>query len=78
MSLIVSLLTPKEVIYEGEAKSLILPGEEGVFEVLPFHKRILSRLISGTLFLDQKSIAIKRGIAKVNQNKVTIIIEEAI
>jgi F0F1-type ATP synthase epsilon subunit len=73
----VSLLTPKEVIFEGGARSIILPGEEGVFEVQPFHKRILSRLISGVLFIDEQSFPVHRGIVRVNQNKVTIIIEEA-
>lgn len=71
----VTLLSPKEVIFEGQAGSVILPGEEGVFEVLPFHKRILSRLISGKLFIDEQSYPVKRGIVKVNQNKVTIIVE---
>jgi len=73
----VSLLTPREVIFEGQADSIILPGEEGVFEIQPFHKRILSRLISGILFVDEQSFSIQRGIVKVNQNKVTIIIERA-
>ncbi|MDD5466080.1 MAG: hypothetical protein PHP73_07080 [Candidatus Omnitrophica bacterium] len=72
----VILLSPREVIFEGQAKSVILPGEAGVFEILPFHKRILSRLISGKLFIDEQSFPVKRGIAKVDQNKVTIIVEE--
>ncbi|MDD5466039.1 MAG: hypothetical protein PHP73_06865 [Candidatus Omnitrophica bacterium] len=72
----VILLSPREVIFEGQAKSVILPGEEGVFEVLSFHKRILSRLISGKLFIDEQGFPVKRGIAKVDQNKVTIIVEE--
>jgi len=76
MFLDVTVLNPIEVIFEGKAKSIVLPGEEGVFEVLPFHKRILSRLISGRLFIDEQSFPIKRGIVKVNQNKVTIIVEE--
>jgi F-type H+-transporting ATPase subunit epsilon len=69
------LLSPEEILFEGQAKSIILPGEQGVFEVLPFHKPILSRLISGSLFIDGQTFSIKRGVAKVNQNKVTIIIE---
>lgn len=77
MLLEVSLLTPEKIIFEGKAKSVILPGESGVFEVLPFHKRALSRLISGTLLIDETNFPVRRGIARVNQNKVTIIIEEA-
>jgi len=76
MFLEVTVLSPQEVMFEGKAKSIILPGEEGVFEVLPFHKRILSRLISGRLFIDEQGFSIRRGIVKVNQNEVTIIVEE--
>jgi len=76
MQLEVCVLTPKEVIFEGNAKSVIVPGEQGVFEITPFHKRILSRLVSGIIFIDQKNFSILRGIVKVNQNKVTIIVEE--
>lgn len=72
----VSVLNPREVVFEGKAKSLIVPGEEGVFEVLPYHKRIIGRLITGTLFIDDRDIQIRRGIIKVEQNKVAIIIEE--
>ena len=76
MLLNVSVLSPIRVIFEGKANSVIVPGEQGVFEIAPFHKRILSRLISGTLLIDEKGLPIKRGMVKVNQNRVQIIIEE--
>lgn len=76
MLLDVSVLSPIKVIFEGKARSVILPGEQGVFEILPFHKRTLSRLISGTLVIDEQSFPIKRGIVKVNQNRVAIIVEQ--
>jgi F-type H+-transporting ATPase subunit epsilon len=75
MLLEVSVINPREVIFEGQAKSVIVPGEEGVFEVLPFHKRILSRLLSGVIFVDDKNFPVNRGIIKVDQGKVTIIVE---
>jgi len=77
MFLNVTVLTPKGVVFEGKAGSVILPGEQGVFNVLPFHKRLLSRLVSGTLFIDDQSLPIRRGIVKINQNKVTVIIERS-
>jgi len=73
----VTLLNPRAVLFEGRARSVVLPGEQGVFEVLPLHKRIVSRLISGTLLIDEQAFPIKRGIAQVDQNQVTVIIEEA-
>jgi F0F1-type ATP synthase epsilon subunit len=70
------VLNPREIVFEGKASSIIVPGEEGVFEVISFHKRILSRLLCGNVFVDDKNYRIRRGIIKVDQNKVTIIIEQ--
>jgi F0F1-type ATP synthase epsilon subunit len=72
----VSILNPREILFEGKAKSIIVPGEQGVFEVLPFHKRLLSRLVSGVIFVDERSFSIRRGIIKVDLNKVIIVLEE--
>ena len=71
------ILSPERLIYEGKAESVVLPGETGVFEVLPFHKRLLSRLLAGYVVIDQKAMQIKRGVVKVGLNQVTIIVEEA-
>jgi len=76
MLLNVSILNLSKVVFEGQASRVLVSGEEGVFEVLPFHKRILSRLITGAVVVDQQSIPIRRGIIKADQNNVTIIIEE--
>ena len=76
MQLDVSIYTPQKLIFQAKAKSLILPGESGVFEILPFHKRLLSRLVSGVLVVDKKQIFVKRGVVKVSQNNVTVIIEQ--
>lgn len=76
MLLKVKILSPHEVVYEGQAKSVIFPGEQGVFEVLPFHKRLISRLIAGQLFVDDRVFPIKRGVAQVDQNNVTAVVEE--
>jgi F0F1-type ATP synthase epsilon subunit len=77
MLLDVAVYTPKEILFEGKARSVLLPGEEGVCEILPFHKRFITRLLSGMVFVDQQGFYIKRGIVKVSQNTVTIIMEEA-
>jgi len=76
MLLEISVLSPKETVFQGVAKSIILPGEQGAFEVLPFHKRILSRLIAGNLFIDGEKFPLRRGVVKVDQNRVTVIIEQ--
>ncbi len=76
MMLNVSILDPEKVVFKGTARSIIVPGEMGTFEVLPFHKNIMSRLISGNILMDDRSIVIKRGIINVDQNNVSIILED--
>ena len=73
----VLILTLDKVIFEGRGKSLVLPGEKGVFEVLPYHKDLLTRLMPGPMVLDGRTFPIRRGVAKVGMNEVTVIIEEA-
>ena len=69
------VLNPAETLFDGQARSITLPGEEGVFELLPYHKPIISRLISGTILVDDKSIPVRRGIVKFDNNKATIVVE---
>ena len=72
----VLIATLDRVIYEGKGMSIILPGENGVFEILPFHKKLLSRLKEGPIVLDGTTFPIRRGVAKVSPTDVTVIVEE--
>ena len=72
----VMMLTPDRVIFEGRAASLVLPGERGVFEILPHHKPLLSRLLEGRIFIGSKDFPIRRGVMRVSLNKVVIVVEE--
>ena len=71
----VTVISPRETVYKGQANSVILPGEYGVFEVLLFHKPLLSRLIEGMIDIDGQSYSILRGVVKVEENRVTAIVE---
>ena len=72
----VLLVSPEKIIFEGKATSVVMPGEEGVLEVLSYHRPLLSRLITGKIFIDNASYGIRRGIVGINSNKATIIVEE--
>ncbi len=76
MQLEVFIVSPQKVVFKGKAGSILVPGEEGVFEILPFHKRIVSRLVEGLVVVDGQDFSIKRGIIRVNKNAVAIIMEE--
>ncbi len=72
----VLILSPERVLYRGKTDSIVLPGEKGVFEVLPHHKRLLSRLLGGKIYIGKSALKIKRGVVKVAMNQVTVLVEE--
>ena len=71
----VSIVTPEGVLFGGRAQSVILPGEGGTFEILPHHKPLLGRLLTGEISIDRRLISIARGIVKVGLNRLVAIVE---
>jgi F0F1-type ATP synthase epsilon subunit len=70
----VILSTPKELMFDGLAESVYLPGEYGEFEVLPFHQQIMSTLRKGIVRIDEHFFDIKEGIARLDENNELIIL----
>ena len=71
----VVIVTPQQVLYSGQAAQVIFPGAQGVFEVLPFHRPIVSLLLPGIIVVDERAIPISRGVVKVAFDAVTAIVE---
>ena len=72
-----TILTPDHMLYEGEAWSVFLPGATGEFEVLEFHKPIISRLKEGNVVIDWKrEIPIKAGCVRMSGDQLVAIVEE--
>ena len=77
-----SFVTPEKTIYEGEAKSLIVPGVEGYFEVLAHHMPILAGLQPGKVILTlpdgKKNLyAVAFGFLEVDKNTVHLLADSA-
>jgi F-type H+-transporting ATPase subunit epsilon len=77
------IVTPNGLIYEGEAKMVTLPGKEGEFGVLPDHAALVSLLETGVITVETAEgneiiIAINRGYVKVDENKVSCIVDGAV
>ena len=73
----VKILAPGGFLFTGKADHVILPGEQGVFEVLPFHRPLLTRLLAGVIRVDGKSLPIERGAVRVERNTVTAVVNPA-
>ena len=77
------IVTPKGTIFDGEAKQVTLPGSEGEFGVLPEHAALVSLLSTGIITIempDSKKIdvAINSGYVKVDESKVSCIVDGAV
>ena len=46
------IITPESTVFSGEAKSVSLPGLDGVFQVLNNHAPIISALKKGNLVVE--------------------------
>ena len=71
----VLVLSPEALLFSGKARCVILPGEQGVFEVGPFHRPLISRLLPGYILIDGQPLAIQRGVVKVLRDTLTAIVE---
>lgn len=76
------VITPVEVLFEGEAKSFIVKtrGEVGEFAVLPDHIPMTASVGNGTLVINLPDGTIKRttlfcGYCVVHNNSAVIIVE---
>jgi len=77
----VSLLSSRKKYFEGDAKRVMLPLEDGEMCVLDFHQPFVCALIAGTLRIERAwegaglTISIKRGLAKMLGNEVVLLID---
>jgi F0F1-type ATP synthase epsilon subunit len=72
----VTIMSTIKIIYKGQAETVIFPGDTGVFEVMTYHKRLMSRLLKGFIEVDGRQYPIERGVVKVDKNKITVVVEE--
>ncbi|MCK9161905.1 MAG: F0F1 ATP synthase subunit epsilon [Arcobacter butzleri] len=77
-----SIVTPNGLIFEGDIKSVTLPGKEGEFGVLPGHASLVSTLSVGVIVIEGKNttdaIAVNWGHVKVNESSVDVLVDGAI
>ena len=77
------VLTPSGPIFNGSAKSVTLPGEEGEFGVLPEHVSLTTLLQAGVVDIHKEngkteSIVVNWGVVQITQNKVVVLVDGAV
>ena len=79
MALELTIVTPSGPAYRGDVESVVLPGSEGDFGVLPGHERFLSALRTGEVQIRTGSqtlyAASSTGFADVSGDAVTVLVD---
>ncbi len=76
----IEIITPDKKIFEGDAKSVRVPGKKGSFQVLKDHAPIVSTLENGPVILVdpdgiEKRYTISSGVIEVRSNKIILLAE---
>ena len=75
----IRIITPSELLFEGDVESVTLPGTLGSFMVLNNHAPIISSLESGKVVVrtqeDSQDYPLSSGFVEVKDNVVIICIE---
>ncbi len=78
------ILTPERKVFTGNVYGVILPGTEGVFEILEHHAPIIASLGKGKMkvFKDKNKTGvdtyeISGGFIEMANNKASVLIEDA-
>jgi len=76
----IEIITPDKKVYEGDIKSIRVPGKKGSFQVLKDHAPIISTLEDGTVIMvdqddNEKRYQIDGGVIEVKMNKIILLAE---
>lgn len=73
------IITPNELLFEGDVESVTLPGTVGSFTVLNNHAPIISSLETGKISYKDANgktdITVKSGFAEVQNNVLSVCVE---
>ena len=74
------IVSPERIEFEGEVKSVLVPGTLGQFQILVNHAPIISSLEKGKVVYDspsgeKKELSIIGGFVEVQKNVVSVCVE---
>ncbi|ERJ78610.1 ATP synthase, delta/epsilon subunit, beta-sandwich domain protein [Prevotella disiens JCM 6334 = ATCC 29426] len=77
--LVLKIISPEKILFQGEVENVLVPGEMGEFEILNNHAPIISTLVEGrvvyTINDEKKPIMVKGGFVEVKRNEVNLCVE---
>jgi F-type H+-transporting ATPase subunit epsilon len=79
----IEIITPDKTIFDGEVKTVRIPGKKGSFQVLSDHAPIVSTLDKGPIIvvgMDDSEIVYEAdgGVVELHKNKIVLLVERII
>ncbi|HSV43170.1 MAG TPA: hypothetical protein VLJ10_01320 [Candidatus Bathyarchaeia archaeon] len=73
----ISVMTPDSLLYQNEVESAFFTGDQGEYELLPYHYPVLGVLKAGNIIINwREAIPIKFGVIKFFANDCIVLVEE--
>ena len=74
----IEIITPDKKVFEGDIKSVRVPGKKGSFQVLKDHAPIISTLDSGQVIMvdhegKETILGINGGVIEVKENLIILL-----
>ncbi len=74
----IEIITPDKKVFEGDVRSVRVPGKKGSFQVLKDHAPIISTLDAATVKITdlqnkETTIEITGGVIEVKANKIILL-----
>lgn len=74
----VLIVSPERTLFDAEVSNILVPGEQGQFEILVHHAPIISSLTAGEIICkgaEVYSLPITSGFVEVKNNVATLCVE---
>ncbi len=82
MSIELYVVTPEGVLVETQIESMVVPGTEGEFGILPGHEPFLAPLQAGELRYEAEGgtriVSVASGFVEVTAERVTVLAQGAV
>ncbi len=79
--MLLNIITPEKILFEGDAAYVQVCGTMGEFGVLPNHAPLVSSLKAGVIGVDlvggeRKEFVVESGVAEVLPDRVTLLVTQ--
>lgn len=73
----ITIMTPDALLYQDEIESAFFTGDQGEYELLPYHYPVIGVLEQSNIIINwREAVPVKFGIVKFFANDCIVLVEE--